>query len=150
MQLQSPPPSPSRDDVTVRFILTTHNARYRKTLRNSTPALFCAMSLKIYNIRNGSRHRYASARIFCVTCPHTRDSILLSPRPGVPRRSADTLICKRVNYGPPPTIAPYLPFPPFLAVPPAYAVNCALAALSSALDSLLNDYINGSRILVWR
>lgn len=50
----------------------------------------------------------------------------------ISRRPADTLICKRVNRGP---------------VRLLHAVNCELAALSSVLNGLLNDYINGSRIL---
>lgn len=49
----------------------------------------------------------------------------------ISRRPADTLICKRVNRGP---------------VCLVHAVNCELAALSSVLNSLLNDYINGSDI----
>lgn len=50
----------------------------------------------------------------------------------ISRHPADTLICKRVNCGP---------------VCLMHAVNCELAALSSVLNSLLNDYINGSDIL---
>lgn len=110
----------------MRFI---HEVRARARARHKIAyGIILRRPLKIYNIRSDltrfvHRWKFSVSRV-----PYVRDSILLlSSR--ISRRPVDTLICKHVNRGP---------------VRLAYAVNCALAALSSVLNSLLNDYINGS------
>lgn len=91
--------------------------------------LYSLVCLKICNIRNDSTWRVAEN--FCMSrAMPAIPFCLCSGR--ISRRLADTLICKRVNRGP---------------VCLVHAVNCELAALSSVLNSLLNDYINGSDIL---
>lgn len=91
--------------------------------------LYSPVCLKIYNIRNCLT--LCAAENFCMS--RAMHAIPFCLRSGcISRRPADTLICKRVNRGP---------------VCLVHAVNCELAALSSVLNSLLNDYINGSDIL---
>lgn len=113
----------NRSDVSDAFC-----SRDAYTVVYKTPLYYSPVCLKIYNIRNGLTLYVAEN--FCMSrAIHAIPFCLCSGC--ISRRSADTLICKRVNRGP---------------VCLMHAVNCELAALSSVLNSLLNDYINGSDI----